>query len=71
MSVRMRTIRGILRDGTINERVVEVLPPAPPECAWCRSTVRVQRVGLDGWAVVMVCPDHLGLAFEESRWRMS
>ncbi len=67
-----RTTRRMLRDGTVHVRTVEVRPVAPRECAWCRSTDRVQAVGISdylgrpGW-VVMTCPGCLGKTFEEGR----
>lgn len=67
-----RTIRRRGANGMIHVRTVEVRPVAPRECAWCRSTDRVQAVGISdylgrpGW-VVMTCPECLGKAFAEGR----
>lgn len=69
---RQRSTR-TLRDGSVLRRD-ETRKAHPPECAWCRSEDRVQRVGIvdrtrpGPWdhrheTVVAVCPEHLWLAF--------
>lgn len=65
--MKTRTIRRIGKGGKVHVRQVQVQPAALPECAWCRSTDHIQRVGLDGWNFVMVCPDHLVIAFQASK----
>lgn len=73
-----RTIRRHGAGGVIHVRQVRVQPPAPPECAWCRSEDRVQLVGITDktrpgpWdhrheTTVATCPDHLWLTFAINR----